>query len=1109
MPPAVKKNAKSAKILIGYAVFGLLLAQSTKTPDIHPVQKNNAIRYRSCLSPFVYPFGGVMLAGRFTTAIYDSRATSLFGQVLFFVILLLISTTASAQSAQLQHFTGKDGLAQSQVYCLLEDRRGYLWLGTQGGGLNRFDGLAFKTWRTKDGLPNNYVDALHEDPGGRLWIGTKNGLSCFDGFTFNNFRDEDAPSDFDITTILQRSDTTLWIGTGTGLYTFDGHQWKRHRGIPAAHINHLHSNAQGLWVSTTVGLYLLTKNGVKPYGANEGFFHRDVRATATDHYDGTVWAATYTGGLYGITRDSVVRKTVNDGIKGQHLQTLYTDHGGNLWIGSQDRGISFWMNADSSFQYLNQSSGLLRNDVRAILQDRWGHIWIGTTGGLSRYAGREFGQLLVNPASNDNNVYAICEDTLGNLWLSASSRGIARWQDGQLTHYGRDSGFIDTRCKALFVDQRQRLWIGTERHGLALFDGEQFQFFTPNDGLRGKFIKDIEQDSSGLMYVATNNGIFTIHSKDSLMVETSIVVDSLEHQISDTYIRRDTMLREHFVIKPIQTPEVEGTYIYDLQFDQRHRLWYASRYSGMGCIAGDSLIHHWRKGGSRVDLPDNQIRSMAIDKEGYLWAGTANAGILRFGIENDQPLLISFSESDGLYSNNVYLLLFDNENNLWAGYENGVDRIQLNEARQIADLRHFDRTDGFSGIETCTNAALNDSRGRLWFGTVNGLMQYLPESGQQTVQPPVVHLSGVRIGYKLLENTQYAAFAKYWGGASDGLVLPHYDNQLQFGFKAVHQEKPQQIQYEYYLEGWDDRWLGPYGQNAPAHYSNLPPGDYTFHVRASTGEGVYNVESVSWSFSIRPPFWRTNWFFLAAVLSGLLLFFILAKAWVNRIRRQAAAKTERLEMEKNLLELEQRALQLQMNPHFIFNVLNSIQSLISQKDEKTARYYLAKFSKLMRAILENSRSEKIPLDQEIETLEHYLSIERFSRDEQFDYEVYVDPKLDTESILIAPMLLQPFLENAIIHGVGQVKEGGRVKLSFLQKFGTLECIVEDNGPGLAAARQRKSQQEHTHKSAALEVTRERLDILNPLAKGKSLEVIDRVALGEGLGTKVVVRLLLG
>ncbi|MFT7451014.1 MAG: ligand-binding sensor domain-containing protein/two-component sensor histidine kinase [Patescibacteria group bacterium] len=1020
-------------------------------------------------------------------------------------ILLFSFSIGWAQSTQLQHFTGKEGLAQSQVYCLLEDQRGYLWLGTQGGGLNRFDGKSFRNWRTKDGLPNSFVDALYESQDGVLWVGTKNGLSSFDGFKFKNHK-PDKNRDIAITSILQKEENILWIGTSRGLYTFEKGKWALVPGIKRSlRVNHIFQNERGLWVSTSRGLRRILNGEITNYDYNKNIATKKIECVNEDQ-DGTMWIGTSDDGIYLIDKEESIIKMPAVEMSAKHIQSIFRDQFNNMWLGSQREGITIWSPSDSSYQYLNRSTGLLRNDIRSLLQDKWGHTWIGTPGGLSRYAGQQFGQQMLNPNSNDNSVYALFEDQEKNIWLSASSKGLAKLNGRELTHYGQDSGFVDLRCKALFIDREQRLWVGAEPRGLALYDGSTFQFFKEADGFKSRYVKEVLQDTSGVIWIATaDDGIYKMEEKDTLVFETTMIVDSLEGKASGFKMRTDTISKKYFGINKFKKSPLRGAYVYDLLLDNQQRLWVATRSQGLACIVNDSIIFKLNKSNG---FPDNHIRSLARQDDDFLWLGTANSGILRVDLQNMTSPPEQISEVDGLNANNVYALLLDGEDKLWAGAGKGVDLITLNDAKELKAIQHFDKTDGFAGIEMCTNSILKDSQGRIWFGTVNGLMQYLPNLKKENSVPPVVHISAIRIGYQLLKESEYHSFSKSWGGAIDGLILPHNENQLSFEFQAVNQAKPDQIFYEYFLEGWDKKWLGPYRQNAPANYSNLDPGKYTFRVRASSGDGQYGKEKVSWSFVIKLPFWKTNFFYLLCFLASLLLLFLLAQLYARRIRRQAAAKTERLETEKTILELEQKALQLQMNPHFIFNVLNSIQSLISQKDERTARYFLAKFSKLMRSILENSREERIPLEQEIETLEHYLSVERFSRDDQFDYEIYIDPKLDVESIMMAPMLLQPFLENAIIHGVGQVKEGGKIKLSFIQNYGTLECVIEDNGPGIAKARERKSQQEHTHKSTGLEVTKERLDILNPLAKGKSLEMIDRAADGVGEGTKVIVRLLL-
>ncbi|MEL7343143.1 MAG: histidine kinase, partial [Bacteroidota bacterium] len=215
--------------------------------------------------------------------------------------------------------------------------------------------------------------------------------------------------------------------------------------------------------------------------------------------------------------------------------------------------------------------------------------------------------------------------------------------------------------------------------------------------------------------------------------------------------------------------------------------------------------------------------------------------------------------------------------------------------------------------------------------------------------------------------------------------------------------------------------------NTSATYSNLEPGFYRFFVRACNPDGsCTEIQPVS--FEILPPIWERWWFILAAVLLGISILALIFRLRINQIRRKAAEERQRLEMEKDLLRLEQKSLGLQMNPHFLFNALNSIQALIADNDAKTARYYLAKFAKLMRSVLNNSRNNLIPLQDEIQTLDLYLGIEQFSRDQSFNYTIEVSGDMDPEEVMIPPLLVQPFVENAIIHGVAHRINTGQIEV---------------------------------------------------------------------------------
>lgn len=1026
-------------------------------------------------------------------------------RIKYIFICIILWTKIHAQQYQFDTYSaGEGGLAQSEIYTIIEDSRGYIWMGTQGGGIDRYDGKSFENFRSREGLPNGFIHALYEDADQRIWIGTQSGLSCYNGLFFKNY-EANGQQDFWVTSILEKEAQQLLVGTHKGLFLLEGEELRLVSGIPKSHIYHLFkAKDNSIWVSTSRGLYQILDGKSIAYGEKEGINHKEFRCVSQAKGD-AIWAATYTGGIYIIENNRTSRLTVADGIKGQHVQVLFKDRSDKMWIGTQDRGISIYDSSDSTFTHFSQSKGLVRNDVRTIEEDAWGNVWIGTVGGVSKYYGRQFEHISINNSSNDDYVYAISEDTLGHLWVSASSKGIAQIKDGEIVRFNRNFGFMDVRCKALFVDTSNRVWIGTEGRGLSMYDGKGFNSFNQIDGLGGSFVKDILEDRNKNIWIATARaGIHKIKVRDTMLIEEkSFTNDTLPLVLSDS-IYRDSMLVRNYSFKRFED-QLLNAYVHALYEDSAGRLWYVTRNMGLGVIENDSIVHIFDKS---TGLPDNDIRSIVEDKDGYFWLATANAGICRLRMEGDSIEVKLINEKDGLNSNNVYLLILDESDNLWAGCGKGIDFISLDASRNKLKIKHHGKSEGFVGVETCKNSVLRDRSGRLWFGTVNGLTMHLPGAARKNLIPTKVYISEVRIGYDPLEKSVYANWADDWGGIKENLVVPYTDNQWSFEFKGINQAKPDQSLFKWKMEAWDKDWIGPFKRTG-VDYSNLSPGNYTFSVMAGNTDGVFDGPVDSVQFSIEPPIWQRWWFKLAGTLLGLLLIALFIRLRVNRIRRESAIKTERLEMEKSILQLEQKALQLQMNPHFIFNVLNSIQSLITKKDEKTARYFLAKFSKLMRAILENSRETKITLEQEIETLQNYLTIEQFSRGDSFDFEIEIDSRLDVDEIMIPPMLLQPFVENAIIHGVGQVAEGGKIKLEFIQKYGTLECIVTDNGPGLEKARARKSQQEHTHKSAALEVTQERLDILNAGIKNRSLEITDlNKEDSELTGTKVVLRLIM-
>ncbi|MDZ7848241.1 MAG: histidine kinase [Owenweeksia sp.] len=538
-----------------------------------------------------------------------------------------------------------------------------------------------------------------------------------------------------------------------------------------------------------------------------------------------------------------------------------------------------------------------------------------------------------------------------------------------------------------------------------MLQGDSFQFFTTADGLASNWVKSIVEDTSGTIWAASAGGGITKINTDSTGV---------------------------FVLGKFTTRDgLQSNRVIDLHIDQYNRLWYASQDAGIGFIQSDSIFRSFT---TAKGLNSNHIRSLAEDDFGNLWIASIG-GLNALPLYSDSLSIVSIPDQE-ISSNNIYLLQTDHENNLWVGTEKGLDRLKLDSSLNVLESTYFGPDEGFTGVETNLNASCLDRENRLWFGTVNGLQRYLSQSDVKNEIPPILNFTEVSLDYVPLEETEY--YPAWKKGKSP--EFRHDENHLSFDFLGITQTLPKKVQYKWRLMGLEEAWSPASGRNSVT-YSNLSPGSYRFQVLSANEDGVWNSEPLEMEFRILAPFWKKTWFIISTILLGILIIALIITARIRILKRKARENQERLSMERDLISLEQKALRLQMNPHFIFHTLNSIQALIATKDEDTARTYLSKFSKLMRQILENSRSEKISLEAEIETLENYLGIERFCNEEKFDFKIEVEDDLETEFIMIPPMILQPFVENAIIHGIRPLKSQGEIELSFGRKTTTSSAAL--------------------------------------------------------------------
>ncbi|MEL7533712.1 MAG: two-component regulator propeller domain-containing protein [Bacteroidota bacterium] len=1007
---------------------------------------------------------------------------------LWLICILLFSLQyVFAQQFGIRNYSVGDGLAQSQVFAISGDSRGFIWLGTRGGGLSRFDGKEFQNLSSQEGLINNYIWTICEDHKQDIWLGTDNGLSRWDGIRFHNYLLSDSQR-VPIYSIVASADANLWIGSGSGLFRYTNDSLYRADGPLAqieGEVNSLYLDPTGtLWIGQRGKISAWKDGSLTSYGRRQGVpYNRVIWDFCTDA-DSNLWVATYGSGLLKLTGNRFRSQLSNTEINRGFLFDLHFSQEGELWIATQNAGVGRYNPRDGSFDLLQVEDGLSANYIRKIWEDAWGNLWFGSSGGgLSKYFGQQFKHFDQNSGLPGRAVYSVLEDTDCNIWMGVGANGLARFSGDSLQLFNAANAIANRKVKALHEDRFGRIWAGSDGGGLSVYLDSNVVSLSIANGLGDNWIRDIEETADGSIWLATTgNGLTRIRWPENSPI--------LPRENIAIYNRNRGLPQNH---------------INCLHEDKEARLWFGTSSKGIGYRDRNGKITHLPLEGG---FTANQVRAMIEDEYGYLWVGTAGGGLKRLDIYSDSTAIPIKNFAAGFNSTNVYLLGLDERQNLWIGTEKGVERASLDPDRNIIELKAFGRAEGFVGVEVCQNAFYRDKEGHLWFGTVNGLTQYLPEQAQQSSQAPSLSLTNIRLTYEPLSETRFANKIGAWNQPLDTLQFPYDQNHIGFDFLGINHQNPERVRYQWRLEGEEENW-SRLSANTSATYSNLEPGLYKFLVRACNPDGTCKeIQAVS--FEILPPFWQRWWFILSAIALGITIIALSFRLRINQVRRKAAEERQILEMEKDLLRLEQKSLGLQMNPHFLFNALNSIQALIADNDAKTARYYLAKFAKLMRSVLDNSRNNLIPLQKEIQTLDLYLGIEQFSRDNAFNFTIEVMGDVDPEEVMIPPLLVQPFVENAIIHGVAHRTETGQIDLQFKRSGDYLECRITDDGIGREKAKTIRSQQSHTHKSTGLEVTQERLDILHRGEEGTLESSIQFVDLkhedGRAAGTQVIVRL---
>ncbi|RTQ45812.1 hybrid sensor histidine kinase/response regulator [Hymenobacter gummosus] len=774
---------------------------------------------------------------------------------------------AAAQALATRVYTLADGLPQSTVYALGQDARGQLWAGTQGG-VAWFDGRQFHTLDTRSGLPDNHVTALLPRPGGGMLLGHKYGaVSAIDAQNHiyplgpAGWRGQAAVR------ALLPAPGGLWVATlGDGLYRLPlstpkrpVRHWRRAQGLPSDSIYQLAAGPAGqLWAATAGGLVVLNPATGRVEAAELPPALRRGRVYSVHRLADTLyWVGLPTG-----------------------LGRLHRPHAAAPW----------------QLQVLGPAGGLCGGAVERVLPDRRGRVWALSGTGVSRYEPAT-GQLrcfaLPNQLS-DETACGLLEDREGSLWVVLVDGLLQRVADERFALFGAAEGLPSTDVQALLNMGGGLYWVGT-REGLWEFRpgapaGQQFRpGHRRPGGATANFIRPLFRDSQGRVWAGSRGGGAAIYYPATGRWQELSHLPGVAGQNVRAFV--EDGLGRVWVL----TGGAGATVVLDAEagasrtYNAATGLGTNALWTGYRDQAGTLWLGTDDHGLVRVDVqatgPDQlrradgrrdrlSIGSITEDARGQLWLGSIGEGLLRF----DGRRLRAFGPETGLQSNNPYFVRCAADGQLWLGTNRGLDRFDPATGRTVS----YGPAEGFLGQETNQNAVLLEPGGRMWVGTVNGVMRYEPALARPNRTAPRTRVAAVRV---LGQDT----------ALGPNFSLPHALNQVTFDFVGVSLTNPAKVRYRYRLVGFDADWSRPAAATS-ATYTNLPPGDYTFEVKAANNDGVWNQAPARLSFHIRPPWWRTWWAYglYAALLGGAF--------WA--VRRN----TQRRERDRARQQLEYQAL---------------------------------------------------------------------------------------------------------------------------------------------------------------------------------------------------------
>jgi ligand-binding sensor domain-containing protein len=737
-------------------------------------------------------------------------------------------------------------------------------------------------WRIEEGLPHGTIKTFAQTRDGYLWIGTEEGLVRFDGVRFTVFDKDNTPAlrnDF-ITALHEDRAGTLWIGSEKG------------------------------------GLVRHREGRFTPYGATPEDLSRMIVAIAEDAR-GALWVAAQAHNVYELRDGTMVAPPALVTSPVKFVSALHADGAGRLWIGSRRQGVVVLQ--DGAARPYTVAEGLLSDDVRVFAASPEAAPWIGTAKGVSRLGKDGAFTSLVS----EDGVRSLLTDRDGNLWIGTNEGGLLRLRDGQVLRYSKAEGLSSLSARALFEDREGSLWVGTANGGVDRFRDGAFTTIGEPEGLSADIVITVHAASDGSVWAGTKGGglnrirdgqitAFTTKdglSQDSIASVASDTAGTIWAGAVDSGLNR---LRDGRITVYRTAQGLSHDDVFSLLGSQDGSLWIGTRGGGLNRLVGSEFVRYGKAEGLRSPF----VWKLVEDRAGTLWAGTALGlwtvaeGRVRQVTSDEYPASsvhvdaegtvwagggrglyrwkdgkgAAFTTREGLVNDRIVQILEDGRQNLWLGSNRGISRISKKQLADVAEGRStrvtpvsYDTADGMRIRECNYGSGCKTSDGRLWFPTIRGVVVVDPEKLPFNPLPPPVLVETVFANGRALDRPD-----------AGPVRVPPGEGRLEFHFTALSYLAPAKMRFSYRLEGFDEEWSEP-GSRREATYTNLPPGAYTFRVKASNNDGVWNEAGGSFPLYLRPHFYQTAWFY------ALCAALVVGAAWrVHLFRVQRVVEMERV-----------------------------------------------------------------------------------------------------------------------------------------------------------------------------------------------------------------------